>query len=203
MNTIKPPRNSSGRRGATLTGRRVFALAIVLALVGVFAAIEAIQAQGGFGPAVGSTPPLPPAKATLLARSQQAIATARAKPSTPKSTNVMPPRAQPTATFTTGITYENQGPFSNSTFSIHDVYRGQVNGHWVVIYAGTAWTNFPNQGVGALRVYNLDVGYAGIFDTPDGSGDLQITGVSGTTLQVVSNKGTHLTFDMVTDTFRS
>lgn len=184
--------------------RRALVLGIVLALVGAFALLGILRAQSASGPAAtGSLPPLPPAKATILARSQQALATAQAGPQAPKYTNVAPGRAQPTATFTTGITDENQGPFSNSDFSIDDVYRGQVNGHWVVIYAGTAWTNFPTEGVGALRVYNLDVGYAGVFDTPDGSSDLKITAVSGTTLQIVSNKGTHLTFDMVTDTFGS
>jgi hypothetical protein len=203
MNIIKRPQSSSGRWRVILTGRRVLVLTIVLALVCAFAAVEAIQAQSGFGPAIGSTPPLPPAKATLLARSQQAIATARAKPNGSKPTNVAPPRVQPTATFTSGIFQEHQGPFSNSDFSIDDVYRGQVNGHWVVIYAGTTWTNFPNQGVGALRVYTVDAGLIGTFNTPDGSSNLNITGISGTTLRVVSNKGAQLTFNMVTDTFGS
>lgn len=182
--------------------RRTLAFVIVLALVGAFAMLGILRAQSASGPAADTTPPLPPAKATILARSQQALATAQAGPQAPKSTNVAPARAQPTATFTTGITDENQGPFSNSDFSIDDVYRGQVNGHWVVIYAGTAWTTFPTEGVGALRVYDLDAGF-GIFDAPDGSGDLKITAVSGTTLQIVSNKGTQLTFDMVTNTFGS
>src|SRR6185312_11132086 len=115
----------------------------------------------------------------------------------------VPLPAQPTATFTTGITQEHEGPFSNSDFSIDDDYRGLVNGHWVVIYAGTAWINFPKVGNGALRVYTVDVGFTGVFDAPDGSSNLNITGVSGTALQLVSDTGTHLTFDMATDTFGS
>ncbi len=185
------------------TRQNLLATVIVLALVGAFALIEIILAHGGVvGPAADSTPPLPPAKATIFARSQQAIATARAGTPAPKLPYA-PPAAQPTATLTTGIFQEQEGPFSNSDFSIHDEYQGPVDGHWVVIYAGTAWTNFPTTGVGALRVYTVGVRFVGVFDAPDGSGDLNITGVSGTTLQIVSDKGTHLTFDMATDTFGS
>lgn len=187
------------------TRRRTFAIVIVLALVGAFALVEIILAHGAASPTVSSTststPPLPPAKATLLARSQQAIATAQAAPQTPKPTNVTSSADVPTATLTAGITYEHQGPFSNSDFSIDDVYRGQVNGQWVIIYAGTAWINFPTKGVGALKIYNLDGGFSGVLDTTDGSDNLKIIGVSGTTLQITSDKGTHLTFDMATDTW--
>jgi hypothetical protein len=188
--------------GSTLHARhRILAAGAVLALVSAFAVVEIIHAQGGFSPATGSVPPLPSAKATVLARSQQALATAQAAPRAPKTTTGIPPTAAPTATLTAGITYEKQGPFSNSDFSIYDVYRGPVTGRWVVVYAGTSWINFPKDGLGALRVYTIDGGFTGTFDAPDGSGDLNITGVSGATLQITSDKGTQLTFDMATDTW--
>ena len=187
--------------------RRVLAAGVLLALVGVFALVEIILAHGVASPAASfsstSTPPLPPAKATILARSQQALATAQAAPRAPKTTTGIPPTAAPTATLITGITDEHQGPFSNSDFSIDDVYRGHVNGQWVIIYAGTAWINFPTKGGGALKIYNLYGGFSGLLDTPDSSDNLNITGVSGTTLQITSDKGTHLTFDMATDTWGS
>lgn len=185
--------------------RRILAAGVILTLIGAFVFVEIILAYGTANPAASSssasTPPLPPAKATILARSQQALATAQAAPRAPKTTTGISPTAAPTATLTAGITDESQGPFSNSDFSIYDVYRGPVNGRWVVIYAGTSWINFPKDGLGALRVYTIDGGFTGTFDAPDGSGDLNITGVSGTMLQITSDKGTHLTFDMATDTW--
>src|SRR5690348_16035585 len=84
--------------------RRILAVGAILALVGAFALVEIILAHSAASPTVGSTststPPLPPAKATLLARSQQAIATAQAAPQTPKPTNVTSSSDVPTATLT-------------------------------------------------------------------------------------------------------
>src|SRR6185312_2386057 len=109
---------------------QMFAVVAILMLVAAFAALGIIHAQttsglATSGPAAANTaPPLPPAKATFMARTS---ATARAGAGTPApKLPYAPPAAQPTATLTAGIFQEHQGPFSNSDFSIDDEYQGPV-----------------------------------------------------------------------------
>lgn len=187
-------KSNVGPRRPVVWTRGLAALAAVicaLALVGV------IQAAGGL-PGVQS--PLPPAKATVVARSDQAIATARARHPT-KPAHVTPPPAAPTPTLTAGIIQTHQGPFPNTAFSVANMYRGPVSARWEVVFAGTAWTTFPAVGSGALRVYTITGDLISVFPAPDSSTTLRITGVTGAILRLQSDTGAALSFNLETNTF--
>lgn len=159
-----------------------------------------LHSAGGGAVGASGVQGLPPAKATIIARQNQAMATAQAQHPV-KTGGYNPPPAVPTATLTAGIFQTHQGPFSNSTFSVEDMYRGPVGSQWEVVFAGTAWTNFPSSGVGALRVYSLTGGLIGVFVAPDHSIYIEITGISETTLQLKSDKSATLSFNLATNTF--
>ena len=181
-------------KGSVLWARGLAALA---AAVGAFAVVGVIQAAGGL-PGVQSS--LPPAKATVLARSQQAIATAQARHPT-KPAHPTPPADAPTPTLTAGIIQAHQGPFPNTEFSVANMYRGPVGGRWEIVFAGTAWTTFPTAGSGALRIYTISGDLIGVFAAPGGSTTLRITGVTGAILRLQSGTSATLSFNLATNTF--
>jgi hypothetical protein len=192
--------NNRLTRGYRRLGQRVGSNSRVRVLLAC-AGVVLLFAVVGIVTASASQPTsLPSAKATVLARQAQAIATARARHPT-KPANVSPPAPEPTATLTAGIFPTHQGPFSNSTFSVEDMYRGPVGSQWEIVFAGTAWTDYPTEGVGALRVYTITGDLIGAFNAPDHSSYLDITGIRGTTLQLQSDKSSSLTFDLATNLF--
>ena len=167
------------------------AAVVVLAIAGV------IWAEGGSGGAgLGAAQPtLAPTgatgtgiaqeKATIVAQGTAIAATAQ---------------VQPTPTYPTGIFQTHQSPVGNSIFSVRTEYEGPLGSQWVFVFAGTAWTDFPNTGNGALMVYITGSGHS-TFDAPDHSDWLTITAINGTVLQLQSDKSTSLTFDLATNTF--
>ncbi|HEY7342990.1 MAG TPA: hypothetical protein VH591_19105 [Ktedonobacterales bacterium] len=183
-------------------GQRFVALiaaAVVLLIAITFIGISQASRLGAAGPQ------LPPAKATLLAQGDATVAAARAQNPHPAKPPYSPPVAVPTATFTSGIYYfAGDAKFPN--FNTNDMYRGQVNGTWEFVYVGSDTTN-PAADVGAVRVetYSSANGYqlVGVFDAPDHSTYIGITGITGNVLRIKSDKTASFGFDLTTNTFSS
>lgn len=168
------------------------AAVVVLAIAGV---IWAVGGSGGAG--LGAAQPtLAPTGATATGIAQEK-ATIVAQGTVIAATG----QAQPAPTYPTGIFQTHQSPVGNSVFSVMTEYEGPLGSQWVFVFAGTAWTNFPNTGVGALMVYTSTQGHVGTFDAPDGSSWLKITAINGSVLQLQSDKSASLTFDLATNTF--
>jgi hypothetical protein len=186
-------------------GRHFVALiaAIVVLLIAItFVGISQTSRLGVLG---ASAPQLPPAKATLLARGDATLAAARAQNPHP----IKPPYATlvpvSTPTFTAGIVYYD-GQAKVTNFRVQDMYRGPVNGTWEFVYTGSDTANVA-AGVGAVRVLTFSnaTGYqlVGIFDAPDNSTYIGITGITGNVLRIKSDKTASFGFDLTTNTFTS
>ncbi len=154
----------------------------------------------------------PPAKAAILQREQNAIATAQAHTHT-KPTNFTPPPSAPAATPVAGIADLHEGPFPACQFSVNNFWQGPVNGQWELVYAGTQNSNMAtcSGGRGALAIYSEEMGKygdgpittIGTFTVPTNATSLTITAVNGNDMTVRTNTGASLTFDMRTNTFTS
>ncbi len=187
------------------TGRHFVALiaaAVVLLIAITFVGISQTSRLGVLG---DSAPQLPPAKATLLAQGDATLAAARAQNPHP----IKPPYATlvsvSTPTFTAGIIYYD-GQAKVTNFRVQDMYRGPVNGTWEFVYTGSDTANVA-AGVGAVRVLTFSNanGYqlVGIFDAPDQSTYIGITGITGNVLRIKSDKTVSFGFDLTTNTFTS
>lgn len=192
-------RNQSNPRSQVVGQRFVMLVAgaLVLLLALVFVGISQASRLGAAGPQ------LPPAKATLLAQGDATMAAARAHPSN-RPPDAPPPEV-PTATFTAGIFYfDGQSKFPD--FNNNDTYRGEVNGVWEFVYVGSDIRKSAT-GVGAVRVVIFSNAkgnqLVGVFDAPDGSTGLDITGINGNVLRVKSDKTPSFGFDLTTNTFTS
>ncbi len=207
---LQQNRRQTGQQ-ARIAGQRLAALiagGVVLLLVITFIGLSQ-TARPGVGGSLGATAQpqasLPPDKATVFAQynaTRSAIETQ--VPAATKGSHSQP-SAVSTPTFTSGITYfDGQDKFPN--FTTNDAYRGQVNGVWEFVYVGSDTTKSAT-GVGAVRVYTFSNATGnqllGVFDAPDGSTWLGITGVEGNVLRLKSNKTASLGFDLTTNTFTS
>lgn len=179
-------KNQPGQQ-TRVTGQRVVALvagAVVLLLIITFLAMnENVR----LGASPGATPPqLPPAKATGFARVEQTESAMKTQvPAAIKGSQAPPAPVAPTPTFTSEIIYyDGQDKFPN--FTTNDMYRGQVNGTWEFVYVGSDTTNSAT-GVGAVRVETFSNAggnqLVGVFDAPDHSTGLDITGIKGSVLR--------------------
>jgi hypothetical protein len=160
--------------------------------------------------AITPTAGMPPDKAALWNRLQQEIDDARAQ-ARPKpredQVRLPPPAAAPTPL--TGIVQERQGPFPAIEFEVRDSWLGWVGSTYTMVYAGARRSPLgPNEDRhGALRVYTRAPGQAGdnlvgVFDAPTGSDAVTVTSVEGTALQLRSDQGQTLTFDLQTHQYR-
>ena len=145
----------------------------------------------------------PAAKATYMARYQQAQATAQAKYPTASKATEIPSSPQPTATFISGIVSTHEGPFPACDLTVRNAWQGQVNGVWELVYAGLAYPNFAegdcSSGQGGLRIYNSETtANLGTFLAPAGTSALTITAVNGVVMQLRSDSGQLLTFNLQT-----
>lgn len=171
--------------------------AIVIALLtgGILVSQRIVQAGD-------SSAKYPAAKATYMARYQQAQATARAKyPTASKGgpTIYTPSSPQPTPTFPTGIFNIHEAPFSQSQFIVHNYYEGPVNGIWEIVYAGGPTTPQFTIAQGGLRIYNVAThADLGQYLAPAGTSGLTITAVNGVVMQLRSDTGQILTFNLQT-----
>ena len=199
MSQGNKPQNDSRAHKA---GQRFAALipaAVVLLIAIAFIGISQASWLGAAGPQ------LPPAKATLLAKGDATLAAARAKNAGQPKKLYPTPVAMPTETFTAEIIYYD-GQAKVTNFRVQDMYRGPVNGTWEFVYTGSDTANVA-AGVGAVRVLTFSNanGYqlVGIFDAPDNSTYIGITGIEGNVLRIKSDKTASLGFDLTTNTFTS
>lgn len=109
-----------------------------------------------------------------------------------------------------GITNMRQGPFPASVFTTRNFWQGPVGNDWVLAYAGAQTRSDGTIGPGGLMLYTetantqggFDLHLLGTFLAPGGTTALTITAVDGTTLQLSSESGAHLAFDLVTHQFQ-
>ena len=196
------PLNELQTRHAGQRFAALIASAVVLLIAITFIGISQASHLGVLG---ASAPQLPPAKATLLAKGDATLAAARTKNAGHPKQLYPTPVAVPTETFTAGIVYYD-GQAKVTNFRVQDMYRGPVNGTWEFVYTGSDTANVA-AGVGAVRVLtfsNAD-GYqlVGIFDAPDNSTYIGITGITGNVLRIKSDKTASFGFDLTTNTFTS
>ncbi|WIG58632.1 MAG: hypothetical protein OJF49_001378 [Ktedonobacterales bacterium] len=146
----------------------------------------------------------PAAKATYMARYQQAQATAQAKyPTASKGgpTIYTPSSPQPTPTFQAGIVDTHEGPFPACDLTVRNAWQGQVSGVWELVYAGVVYSDkaMCTGGQGGLRIYNrVSTASLGTFLAPAGTSALTITAVNGVVMQLRSDTGQILTFNLQT-----
>ncbi|WIG61171.1 MAG: hypothetical protein OJF49_003919 [Ktedonobacterales bacterium] len=170
----------------------IAAVGIALLTGGVLVSRHVILAGGAYSN-------YPPAKATEMAREQQAMATARANSNKPSKATEIPSSPQPTATFQAGIVNAHQAPFPPSVFFVNNSYAGPVNGVWEVVYAGRVTNQDGSAGQGGLRIYNMVTDTnLGQFLAPAGTSALTITAVNGVVMQLRSDSGQLLTFNLQT-----
>jgi hypothetical protein len=110
---------------------------------------------------------------------------------------------QPAQQRSAGITNIRQGPFSPATFEVQDMYQGQADGTWVLVYAGAT-----SNATGALSLYaEPQVGgpmtALGTFAAPAGTGPLTVTAASGSLLTLSTSQGQRLTFNLATHQYSS
>lgn len=193
------PQNELQTRQASQRLVAIIVSAVVLLIIFAFIGIGQASRLGAAGPQ------LPPAKATLLAKGDATMAAARAKNVGHPKQLYPTPVAAPTETITSGIIYY-AGQTKIPNFLVQDMYRGQVNGTWEFVYVGSDTTNSA-AGVGAVRVetYSSANGYqlVGVFDAPDHSTYIGITGITGNVLRIKSDKTASFGFDLTTNTFTS
>lgn len=109
-----------------------------------------------------------------------------------------------------GITNMRQGPFPASVFTTRNFWQGPVGNDWVLAYAGAKTRSDGTVGPGGLTLYTemantqggFDLRPLGTFLAPNGTAALTITAVDGTILQLSSESGSHLAFDLVTHQFQ-
>ena len=178
----------------------ICAAVIVLLLAFTFIGISQASRLGVQG---AGAPPLPPAKATLLARGNATMAAARTQVAGHPKPPYSPPSPMPTETFTSGI-YHYVGQAKPPNFKVQDMYSGQVNGVWEFVYTGSDTANVTT-GVGAIRIltYSTASGYqlVGVFDAPDHSTYISITGIEGNILRIKSDKTASFGFDLTTNAY--
>lgn len=117
--------------------------------------------------------------------------------------------SQPAPVRQAGIVNMHQGPFLTSTFTVRNVWQGPVGNDWVLAYSGATLTSNGESALGGIVLYTETINAQGGFDmhplgtflAPAGTTALTITQVNGTLLQVQSDSGTHLTFDLVAHQF--
>ena len=109
-----------------------------------------------------------------------------------------------------GITNMRQGPFPASVFTTRNFWQGPVGDDWVLAYAGAKTNQDGTVGPGGLTLYTetantrggFDLHLLGIFLVPNATTALTITAAPGTILQLSSESGAHLVFDLVTHQFQ-
>lgn len=154
-------------------------------------------------------PDYPPAKATVFAREQQQIATARAhprpKPSYIPTPPTIPPQLIPTLAPTliqSTAGHSVQGPGSASIFVAKSFWRGPVGPVWMGVWAGSEGSRgLATLGPSALYIVIMtataDGGCSlGDFVAPTDVGPLRITSVSDGVVHLRSDDGHTFAFDL-------
>ena len=108
--------------------------------------------------------------------------------------------AAPDAGLTAGIVEQRQGPFSAAEFAVGNMYRAKVGDRWLFVFAGATKSPDGTIGESAVRVYQLTAGGSysrvGQYASPVQGGLLSVTGASGTTVSLATEKGKAVSFDL-------
>lgn len=146
----------------------------------------------------------PPSKAWLQVQQQVEMAEAQAH-ARPKPTPHAPP-LQPAPTRQAGIANMHQGPFPASQFVVRNFWQGPVGSEWYLVYAGARVNPNGSAGQGALVLYTekptsdggFDINSIGTYPAPHGDRALTITAVNGHSMQLRTDTGSTLVFDLQT-----
>jgi len=166
-------------------------------------------AVAAFSPAAAVTAPpgYSPAKATAYVREQEAHLTAVARaphPTKPAYVPLPPQTPGPGPTMPAGlVNHPLPGPFSSDVFLVRNVWTGPVGSTWLQVYAGAARKVPGGSSLGAagLRIYSMTatgaaMQYLGFFPAPTASGPLSISAVNGTIVQLRTDSGQSLAFNL-------
>ena len=149
----------------------------------------------------------PAAKAQIDEQQQQALAQARFHPRPKLPAAGLAPVSQPPPQRHAGIVAMRQGPFLSTTFAVRNFWQGPVGSDWVLVYAG-ATRDSPNGPPtrGALRIYSetadMRLSQIGTFAAAPGTGPLTITAASGNLLQLRTDRGVSLSFNLQTHQYQ-
>jgi len=125
------------------------------------------------------------------------------------------PGAPPEPTLVAGLSDVLQGPFEPSIFSLQNQWQGPIGSdtHWMMVGAG-AKKNETDGGVGpaAVSIYEFtttpeghyagNFAHVGLFVAPTDSGLLTIVSVSGSLVELRTEGGETLWFNLVSLTFQ-
>lgn len=196
--------SAPARRRGLVTRSRALWLAVLAATAAAITVPAVLLTSTG----ARATSPYPPAKASRIANQQAQLAKENAsnrhKPSYQQGLKEAEAANGPRAKRVAGIDRTmREGPFSPAVFTVRDMYQGPVNGGWTLVYAGEE----TQSGTGALTVYswprvNGPVTAAGTFAAPGAAGPVEITAVRGALLTVQTARGSTLTFNLATDTWK-
>jgi hypothetical protein len=110
-----------------------------------------------------------------------------------------------------GITQTHEGPFPPSFFLVQSLWQGPLGNNWVLAYAGAkpASDSAPQQG--GILLYTApknapmgsDLHLVGMFLAPGQITSLSILSANGNLLQLRSDSGGMLTFDLQTHQYRT
>ncbi len=194
---------SKRRTGGKVTWLAAIAILALVASAGVAFAVA--------GP--GETAGWPAAKAQAWQQGKAEMAAARAHPR-PKPANPQAeaPPHRPDPTPLAGIQNDmHEGPFSLTEFRVLNFWQGPVGADWILVYAGARRGPVGSTAQqGAIRLYseprdvNGDVQLIeiGTYLAPSAVSTLTITAVKGTVMELHSDGGAVLSFDLRTHQFR-
>ncbi len=126
----------------------------------------------------------------------------------PKPTNPQPPPPQAAPTLQAGISNLHQS-LLGSSFALANSWQGPVGSTWELVYAGGNKDPQNNVGPGALVLFTVTANLSGGFDirnigtytAPDGARILTIVAVNGDLMQLRTDSGGSLVFNLKTKTF--
>lgn len=192
------PRPQQGRSRSTIRGLLIAAFCFTV-FIGVLGIASAAQHNSG-----------PLTLAQKMQAYQQRLKNARAHPRPKPSTQNQAPPVQPAPTRQAGILPLGQGPFPNSSFTVHNFWQGPVGSDWVLAYAGAKTNPDGTPGVGGIVLYTETINNQGGFDlhplgtllAPKGTTALVITAQQGNLLLLRSVTGQQLAFNLISHQFQ-
>lgn len=192
------PRPQQGRSRSTIRGLLIAAFCFTV-FIGVLGIASAAQNNSG-----------PLTLAQKMQAYQQRIKNARAHPRPKPSNQNQAPPVQPAPTRQAGILDMGQGPFPQSSFTVHNFWQGPVGSDWVLAYAGAKTNPDGTPGVGGIVLYTETINNQGGFDlhplgtllAPKGTTELVITAQQGNLLLLRSVTGQQLAFNLISHQFQ-
>ncbi|HLG76856.1 MAG TPA: hypothetical protein VKX46_10600, partial [Ktedonobacteraceae bacterium] len=132
---------------------------------------------------------------------------AHPRPKQPPSSQA--PAAQSAPQRQAGIVAMHQGPFAASQFTVRNFWQGPVGPNWELVYSGARKNADGSVGPGALRVYTetpdatggFKIDAVGTFVAPGNQSALLITSYNGTILQLRTDTGKTLSFNLLTNQY--